>query len=443
MKTEPQDDAKTNGVAAVAAIRRREVSATELIGHFLTGIKHSNPEFSAVRETLEDQALKKAEELDARIEKGKPVGPLAGLPVVVKENCDTKGATCSAGLSFRREHRPKEDAGITGMLRDADAIILGVSVSDPGAFSTRTPDVVHPLDKRLTVGGSSGGSAAALLSGMCMGAIGTDTGGSIRIPSACCGTVGLKPTYGSLPVTGIFPLVPSLDHVGPMARNVIDVELMWHALRSRNLPDTRSIVRIGFDPAWLSEAEPDIQHAMYELFASIKRQGIAVREIRLPELDEIAEVHGTIFIVEALNYHVATYGRHRFEYPQIAQNWFDVAEKTTAEDYEAAVAKRAVYTARVDELLGEVDLLLGPTLLVREIDKDAMKIRIAERDLDFTMGMVRATSLFDHTGHPGLAMPLSSNCEGIPPSLQIVGRKHDETRLLKFARQIDENSILA
>ncbi len=431
-----------SAVAATAAIRNRLISATEMTEFFLENIETANPEISAIREVLQEQALDKARSIDDRIARSQPIGALAGLPVVVKENCDTAGATCSAGLAFHHENRPESDAAISSLLRKADAIILGVSVCDPGAFSTRTPDVTHPLNPDLTVGGSSGGSAAALACDMCLGAIGTDTGGSIRIPSACCGTVGLKPTFGGLPMDGIFPLVPSLDHVGPMAKSVGDTQLLWSALSRQQTPSNSTAPGcVGFDPRWLAEADDDVANAVLGVLDRIGSSGIEVREIELPGLDDVAWAHGTIFIVEALRYHMSEHGEFRGQYPDIAQDWFKVAETTPDEEYRQAVSSRRDYTRQVNDHLQSVDFIVSPTLLVREIDKLADAIRVGNRDLDFTMAMVRATSLFDHTGHPALALPVSADSNPLPPSLQLIGKNGGEAGLLQFGQWIEANVI--
>jgi Asp-tRNA(Asn)/Glu-tRNA(Gln) amidotransferase A subunit family amidase len=273
-------------MAAVAAIRNRDCSVAELTEGFLARIGEHNPRINALRDSDADQARQTARALDARLDRGEDIGPLGGLPVVVKENCDTAGYACSAGLSFRTDHRPAQDSWVTARLRKAGAVILGTSISDPGAFGVRTAEVTHPIDAALTVGGSSGGSAAALAAGLCLGAIGTDTGGSIRIPSACCGTVGLKPSFGVLPMTGIFPLVPSLDHAGPMARTVGDTALLWSAIDVRRTDAQRPVSRVGVDPTWVADADAPIRDAFVAMLDRLTRAGVKVHEITLPGIDE-------------------------------------------------------------------------------------------------------------------------------------------------------------
>ncbi|MGH6860452.1 MAG: amidase, partial [Phyllobacterium sp.] len=349
-----------------------------LTSHFLSRIQSGNPQLCALRFVDEEQALQAARAMDRRLAAGEPLPALAGVPVVVKENCDTAGMPCSAGLPFRANQRPRTDAPIISRLREAGAILLGVSVSDPGAFGVRTVDVTHPHDATLTVGGSSGGSAAALAAGYCLAAIGTDTGGSIRIPSACCGTVGLKPSFGSLPMAGIYPLVPSLDHVGPMANTVEDVRLVWQALGA-HAPETAPVQTVGYDSDWVREAHSEIGASFSAVLETIARSGIRVKEIQLPRLDQVLEMHGRIFFVEGAAYHHACFKRDIPNYPPMARDWFEIARTMPAGDYVDACERRGRFTRRIDQRLGDVDLILTPTLPVLHPRRDACELVVSGR----------------------------------------------------------------
>jgi Asp-tRNA(Asn)/Glu-tRNA(Gln) amidotransferase A subunit family amidase len=424
-------------MAAVAAIRNRDCSVAELTESFLARIAAHNPRLNALRDCDADQARQTALALDARLDRGEGIGPLGGLPVVVKENCDTAGYVCSAGLPFRADHRPTSDSWITARLRSAGAVILGTSISDPGAFGVRTAEVTHPSDASLTVGGSSGGSAAALAAGLCLGAIGTDTGGSIRIPSACCGTVGLKPTVDALPMTGIFPLVPSLDHAGPMARTVADTALLWSALSVRRMDAPRPVKRIGFDPAWVADADTPIRHAFSVLLERLTNAGVEVSEIALPAIDSVWDIHGDVFLVESAAWHLARYADQRSHYPKIAQDGFDLAEKMPVESYVKACRARVLARNRVTAILDTLDLILAPTLSVYLPPKDSEMLMISGKALDYVMALVRQTSLFNVTGHPSLAMPTSVEGAKVAPSLQIIGRNGADQQILAFGSWLE------
>lgn len=428
----------TSAVAACRAIRQRDVSVQELTSRFLAQIDAGNGTIGAVRHILHDQANDAARAMDARIQSGAPLPPLAGLPVIIKENCDTIGALCSAGLSFRARRVASSDAAITARLRAAGAIVLGLSVSDPGAFGARTPQVTHPLNPALTVGGSSGGAAASLAAGFCLGAIGTDTGGSIRIPSACCGTAGLKPSYGNLPMNGIFPLVTSLDHVGPMSRSVADLSLLWQALANKPPAPAIRLRRIGYDPAWVASTDQPTQAAFWLGVEKLKNLGMTAVEINLPNLNDVIVMHGRIFLVEAASYHCAHHEADIGSYPTLAREWFAAARTMPVGDYVDACAKRIAMTRDIDRVLDTIDAIMTPTLCVAPPAKDAATISIAGVDHEFTMGLVRLTCLFNHTGHPAVSFPIGGASDQLTPSLQLVGKRRSETTILQLAHSIGE-----
>ena len=424
-------------IAALAAIRKGDVSTQELTSLFLARIESENPALGALRHVAAEEALKAARAIDALVQSAAELPPLAGLPVVVKENCDTAGMACSAGLTFRAGHVPSADSAVTARLRAAGAIILGVSVSDPGAFGVRTAEVTHPLDASLSVGGSSGGSGAALAAGFCLGAIGTDTGGSIRIPSACCGIVGLKPTYGTLPMDGIFPLVPSLDHVGPMARSVADVRLFCEALSGERVSPAAAPRIVGYDPRWVEIADEPISSAFRTALDKLQDRGIATREVALPNLDDVAAMHGQIFMVEAAAWHCAHHGESVAAYPEIAREWFALARQMPVGAYVEACTRRVAATRAVDRIFQEVDVNLTPTICVARPPRSAQTLQIDGRAHDYIMAMVRLTCLFDHTGHPALSLPVPGTGDILTSSVQIVGPRRGEDTILQTGLQLE------
>lgn len=432
---------ESSAVAAQAAIRRGDVTTQELTSYFLARIEGDMSALGAVRDILAGQAIEAARAIDELIRTGAQLPPLAGVPVIIKENCDTFGAECSAGLSFRKNHITETDSAITNRLRAAGAIVLGTSVSDPGAFGVRTMEVIHPYDSSLTVGGSSGGSAASLAAGFCLGAIGTDTGGSIRIPSACCGTVGLKPTFGALPMSGIFPLVPSLDHVGPMARSVADLQLLWNGLSGTTSVPSIKPKRIGYDPAWVEVADEPIRSAFALGCEKIRDNGIALVEVTLPNLDDIVSMHGRVFVVEAAAYHCARYGEVIGTYPPIAREWFSLAREMPVAAYLDACQERVSMTRAVDNILDVVDAIITPTLCVARPLKSAETLVIAGKHHDYIMALVRLTCLFDHTGHPTVAFPVSGTSDALVSSLQIVGAHGQEDTALRIASLLADDLI--
>lgn len=411
----PLNDILTSAKAARAAFLSGTAGAEEMARAMLAGIARDNPRLNAYREVLESTALAEARAADAARMAGRDPGPLAGLCVAVKENIDTVPALASAGMRFLRDRRAVKDSWITARLRALGATIVGTTISDPGAFGVRTAEVVHPVDTTLSVGGSSGGSGAALAAGLCHAAIGTDTGGSIRVPAALCGVAGLKPSAGRWSLAGVWPLVPSLDHVGPMARTGEDLLLLAEAL-DPDMPARPAARRVAFDPAWVAECDGDVQAAFGQTLTALTRKGVTVSEARLPALDRVAAVHGTIFCVETAAFYRSVVAPG-VELPREGQGAVSHADSITMAAYLAACRDRQQMRAAVDAILADGTVIVSPTTAVARAPKDAQSLTIGGTERDFTYGLVRLTCLFDHTGHPAAALPAAGG------SLQVVAAR--------------------
>lgn len=415
-------DILTSAKAARAAFVSGTASAEEITRGVLANIGRDNPRLNAYREVLAETALSEARAADAARTAGREPGPLAGLCFGVKENIDTVPARASAGMRFLRERRPARDSWITARLRALGAAIVGTTISDPGAFGVRTAEVVHPLDPALSVGGSSGGSGAALAAGLCHGAIGTDTGGSIRIPAALCCIAGLKPGFGRSPMTGIWPLAPSLDHVGPMARNTEDLRLAAGVLLPHG-PGGAPVERAIFDPDWIVQCDGEVQRAFAATLARLERAGVSLAECRLPALDRVAGVHATVLCVEAAAFY-GSFVAPEAELPHEGQSSIAFATTVGMPAYLAACRERQQMRAEVDSLFGTGSVIISPTTAIARAAKADKKLPVAGEMRDFTYGLVRLTCLFDHTGHPAAALPAEGG------SLQVVAAKDHEHRTL-------------
>jgi Asp-tRNA(Asn)/Glu-tRNA(Gln) amidotransferase A subunit family amidase len=418
-------DILTSAEAARAAFVSGAASAEEIARAMLARIARENPRLNAYREVLEATALAEARRADIARVAGRDPGPLAGLCVAVKENIDTVPAGASAGMRFLKDRRAAEDSWITARLRALGATIIGTTISDPGAFGVRTAEVIHPVDPVLCVGGSSGGSGAALAAEFCHAAIGTDTGGSIRIPAALCGVAGLKPTFGRLPLSGVWPLVPSLDHVGPMARTREDLLLVLEALVP-DLPSRNAPMRVVFDPDWISECDGAVQKNFEETLMLLTRSGIVVSEVRLPVLDRVTAVHGTIFCVETAAFYRG-FVASGAELPREGQGAVDHAEAITMPAYLAACSDRQQMREAVDAILEDGALIVSPTTPMATALKNAQHLTVGGKERDFTYGLVRLTCLFDHTGHPAAALPQ----DGF--SLQVVAARNADPATLALS----------
>lgn len=418
-----------------------ETSACGLLETVLARIEAYNPRVGAITAVTAEQARREAERVDAQRRAGIDPGPLGGLPVAIKEIVDTTPAPCSSGLSFLKDHRPAQDAPVVQRLRDAGAVIVGVTASDPGAFGVRTDAAFHPQAPDRSVGGSSGGSAAAVAAGFAYGALGTDTGGSVRIPAACCLTASLKPTYGRVPVKGVRPLAPSLDHVGPMTRRVADLAPLQHVLDT-DFPATRSrlnleTARIGFDPDYYSEAGPVIGAAVDRALERCVARGCKIVRVRLPAPEDVLKVHGVILLSEAAAFYEQAGLADHPEMPALPRSNIDAARRMTAIQYANAAHRREVFRAQVKALFSEVDFLLAPTLPALTPLRSETAVMIGDVLHEYTPALVRYTSLFNHTGNPVVSMPSSILGPGLGVGLQIVAGHDRDADAVAFATRLE------
>jgi len=430
MTAENQSFDPFSSIANVGAILARgEISSLELADAMIARIVSAEEDTGSYSDVLHRTATMDAIASDVRRASGHTLGPLDGVPIAVKDLIDTPPARCSGGLDTRRSHRPADPAIVVRRLRDAGAVVLGVTHTDPGAFSTETPQVFNPLDRNRTVGGSSGGSAAAVAAGLAFGAIGTDTGGSIRIPAACCGVFGFKPTWGRVDASGVMPLAHSLDHVGPIARSMADI----HILQSVLDPDlsategahTRARPSIGIPRTYFQDAGPVVQLAVSEVEERCRSLGYSIVEVDLPEPAFVAKFHMTILPKEAAAYHIRNHRGDLKFYPEVARRTIEIGNAVSDADLAAAKNMRADARANVDLCLERVSALL-----------DDAEFKIGGRFLSKLQATVWYTSLFNHTGHPAISLPSQYRVGARPINVQLVGRRNCDKDLLNLASTI-------
>ncbi|HEY0875659.1 MAG TPA: amidase, partial [Vicinamibacterales bacterium] len=296
-------------------IARGEVSPVDLVRGCLTRID-GRRELNAFITVMRESALADAERAATEIAQGRYRGPLHGIPVSVKDLVDVAGTPTTSGSAVPPLN-PEQDAPIVARLRDAGAIIIGKTNLHEFAFGTTTDEtafgpVRNPFDTSRSAGGSSSGAAVALVEGMCYGSIGTDTGGSIRIPSAACGTVGLKATYGELSCEAVVPLSTSCDHVGPMTRTVADARLMFEAMLGSPVPTIGQPGRLTFGvPSGylLQRVDADVRAAFAQVRARLTAAGHTIREVEIPNAEMTPDVYLHIVLPEASQYHAPLLAR--------------------------------------------------------------------------------------------------------------------------------------
>lgn len=366
-------------------------------------------------------------------------GPLAGVRLAVKDNISVEGLKWTAGLPLFADRIGTHDAACVGILRRAGAAIVGTVATDSAGFGMMTPGVANPIAPGRTAGGSSGGSAAAVAGGLADLALGTDTGGSVRVPAACCGIYGLKPTYGRVSVDGVTPLSFAFDHVGLLAGDIAVLERGWLALAGErgDAAPAPEIRRIGFDPARLKVCDALIRAGIEQTLARLASDGFALVEIALPEQAALAEVHGAIVCGEALEIWRDHWPVHAAGFTKTAARSLTYA--ALIEPAEIAKARQVLADVRryMAEQFEGVDAILGPTIAVEPPVEGARQVRLGGVDVPVVNALLAEACPYNVSGHPALSMPLSTYTRcGTPIALQIAAKAGCERSALALARVI-------
>ncbi|TYK52766.1 amidase [Actinomadura decatromicini] len=397
----------------------------------------AEPELRAFAHVRADEARDEARAATARLARGEPLGPLDGVPVAVKSMVALAGLPQDAGSRVLQGRLAGRDATLVGALKQAGAVIVGTTTMDEFALTTLGP-ARNPFDRTRTAGGSSGGSAVAVQAGMCFAAVGTDTGGSVRIPAACCAVVGLKPTYGLVPTDGIVPLAWSLDHAGPIGRTAADVAATLDVLLSGTgtTPLTAGLggVRLGVpSEEYLSVTDPHLLADFRAALAAAADAGAEIVGVELPDQERVKAVHWPVLSAEMAAYHLRRFGTAEDRYRPPMKDGIAAGATVTTEEYLTAQRGRPALRAEVDRVLGRVDAIVLPTLAIDPPEMGRTVVKLGGRPEDAVAAMVRLTSLANHTGHPAVSVPPGTAPKGRPAGIQLIGRHYDEHRLLSIA----------
>jgi aspartyl-tRNA(Asn)/glutamyl-tRNA(Gln) amidotransferase subunit A len=366
------------------------------------------------------------DDLNALLARPATVG--AGRRLGVKDLFDTAGLTTTYGSAVFRDHVPEQTAGAVRRLEEAGDVVVAKTNLHEFAYGVTSENphfgnVVNPLARDRTPGGSSGGSAAALVAGLCERALGSDSGGSIRIPAACCGIAGLKPTHGLVPMDGVFPLAPTFDHAGPMARTVEECAAMM-AVLAPDLPPRpiESLEELQIGVAGTERADPLVRSRVEAAAALFPRR----RRVEFPLPDGINRA----FRWEVAQTHRDLFRESRVLYGPNLRRKIELCLRVTDDDHQAAERERAVYRERAEEALDGLDLLVTPTLSFVAPPASSDELAIRE-------SVIRFTFPFNALGWPALALPCGLADAGLPASLQIVGRPGDDALVLAAGAAVE------
>jgi aspartyl-tRNA(Asn)/glutamyl-tRNA(Gln) amidotransferase subunit A len=431
-------------------VRRKEISPVQIVEECLSRIAKLNPVLNAFITVTGQSALAEARAAEAEIQRGQWRGPLHGLPVSLKDLIDTAGIRTTAASAIDNHRVPSEDAEVVRRLRQAGAVIIGKNNLHEFAYGgssliSNFGEARNPWDVTRITGGSSGGSAAAVVAAMSCVSIGTDTAGSIREPGALCGCVGLKPTYGRVPIRGVIPLATSLDHVGPIAMSVADSAIVLEAIAGYDAADITSAdvpvsdyvsaaqgdvksLRAGVPRAYFYEQlDPEVAAAMEHALAGIKTMVASLREVSLH-----VPTDRTLQMAEAYAYHAQNLSQHVAEYDPETVRRIRTGEAISAAEY--IRSRRELDAARRDigKVFAEVDVLVTPTTPMPAPRIDDLRTNPdALRPAELTL--LRPTRPFNVWGLPAISVPCGFTQSGLPIGLQIAGPMWREDLVLRLA----------
>jgi aspartyl-tRNA(Asn)/glutamyl-tRNA(Gln) amidotransferase subunit A len=430
-------------------LRAGETTAERATEECLERIRAGNSRLNAFIAVTADEARRQAREADRTLAAGGDAGPLHGVPVSLKDLLDVKGMATTAASRVRDGHIAAHDCTAVAHLRRAGAVFLGKTNLHEFAFGTTSEDSAfgparNPHDPERSPGGSSGGSAASVAAGMALATVGTDTGGSIRIPAASCGIVGLKPTFGEVDTSGVVPLSRTFDHVGPLARSVADAWLMYAALTGRysaRVPAAapRSTLRLGVPRRYFCDLLDEEVRARFETaLGRLAEAGARVDEVDIRHADDIAAVYLHISVAEAAAYHAVTLESVPDRYTPNVRLRLEMGRYIPAEDYVRALAGRDILTREVDTALADRDALVLPTLPIPAPLIGATTARLGANQAPVRAMMLRLTQLFNMTGHPAISLPSGNTASGLPTAVQLVGRRGETDHLVRVALAAEE-----
>ena len=430
--------------------RQKRWSPLEVTRASLTRIEATEPQLHAWVEIDTGRALASAAQAEREIASGQDRGPLHGVPIGIKDIYDVAGLPTRCGSEARADAPvAKVSALSVAWLQAGGAVVLGKSVTQEFAAGTISPPARNPWDPARIPGGSSGGSAAAVAIGACFGAMGSDTGGSIRIPAAACGVTGFKPAFGELDVTGVFPLSWSLDTVGPIAKTVDDTWRMWQALQTgagqhqRTTVKPESPPRIGIARQFFFEwLQPGVRGAVEDAIARLTENGMTI--VEAPWADAAA-ARACAFLINrvetaAVHERVAVEEPERFfRYGAELRLRIAAGRTVPATIYTRGMRARRIVKDSIAQLFAEhrLDALLAPTLPTTAIPADRLVIEGTGLDESVGAGWTRLTMPFNATGQPVLALPCGLDPIGLPVGIQLAGRPGDEARLFQVAGAVE------
>jgi aspartyl-tRNA(Asn)/glutamyl-tRNA(Gln) amidotransferase subunit A len=427
-------------------LKNGRLRAADLLERCLSAIDARDRELNAFILVMRDEARAAAAEADREIASGRWRGPLHGIPVSIKDLIDVAGQATTAASKLRVGMTAGRDAESVARLRAAGAVVIGKTNLHEFAFGTTNEDSAfgparNPFDPKRSPGGSSGGSAVSVATGMALATLGTDTGGSIRIPAAACGLVGLKPRFGEISCDGVVPLGRTLDHVGPLTRTVRDASVLYDVLRGADRPGepwaaATAPLSIGVPRGFfVDRLATDIRRLFDETLERIRRGGHTIRQVEVPRADLIPTTYLHTVLPEAAAYHATMLDTRPSDYSPGVRLRLEMGRYVLAEDYVRAQHLRDILRAEIDQALGSADLVALPTLPIPAPPLGADSVLMGDAQEPVRAAMLRLTQVFNLTGHPAISVPMGRTPGGLPGGFQLAAT--DTGRLLRAALALE------
>jgi aspartyl-tRNA(Asn)/glutamyl-tRNA(Gln) amidotransferase subunit A len=444
--------------------RKRKLSPIELTKLMLDRIERLNPKLNAYITVTRELALAQAKKAEAELfaprgRKGqRDRGPLHGIPISLKDNIYTKGVRTTAGSKILADFVPEHDAVVVAKLKEAGAILLGKTNLHEFAYGATTNNphygpARNPWDLSRIPGGSSGGSAAALAAGLCYGSIGTDTGGSLRIPASLCGIVGLKPTRGRVSDAGVIPLSPTLDCTGPLARTTRDAAILLHAIGGLatqghnhwSAPASFKKLknfRLGLPKEFFFElVSTEVQSCFASALRDFRKLGVQIKPISIPLLNNTEDAGNQIAWPEATHFHQQSgwFPARAQEYGEDVRTRIEMGAETSAVSYLEALSQRTQFIHQLSSNMYDagVDALVVPTTPIAAPLIGEEKTRIGEKDHPTRALLLRLNRPANLAGVPAISIPCGFTSSGLPVGLQLIGLHTAELAVLQIAHAFE------
>jgi aspartyl-tRNA(Asn)/glutamyl-tRNA(Gln) amidotransferase subunit A len=438
----------------------------ELTRFLLERIERLNPRLNAYITVCEELAVQMAVQAEAELsvrarkKSRRDRGPLHGIPISLKDNIYTKDVRTTGGSKILKDFVPLHDAPLLTVLKKAGVVLLGKTNMHEFAYGVTTENfhfgaTRNPWDLERIAGGSSGGSAAALAAGLCYGSIGTDTGGSIRIPASLCGVVGFKPGLGRVNAEGIIPLSPTLDFVGPLARSVEDAALLLDPILVRGKSENRLLLtkaassrarrsRLGIPKEFfLDIVEPEVRAAFQSAITTMEKRGARLKEVSLPQLQQTEDAGNQIAWVEATMYHqqAGWFPEHRSEYSEDVYKRLEMGTNVTAVNYLQARTRREKFKEQLLEVFtsNDLDALVVPTTPIAATKLGEASVTIEGSAHPTRALLLRLNRPANLAGVPAISVPCGLTKGRLPIGIQFIGEWTDESLLLQIARGFERD----